>query len=61
MAANLIIEYPNGVRTWLNPHQILKMEQAPDGRYFVKLTNGEVLEIDRRLASKIEEALEYND
>lgn len=61
MADKIILELATGVRTWLNPMQIIKMEQLPDGRYFVRLSNGEAYEIDRRTASKVEDAFQFED
>ena len=59
MGAKLILAMNNDTRLWINPAQIIKMERSPDGRFFIYLTNGEVYEVDRRMAGAVENYFEY--
>lgn len=54
----LILTMANETRLWINPAQIVKMERTPEGRFFIYLINGEIYEIDRRLASAVENYFE---
>ena len=54
----IIVETPDGSRIWLNPQQVLKMEKTPDGRYFIRMVNGENYAVDKRTAGKLEDYFE---
>lgn len=59
MGAKLILAMNNDTRLWINPAQIVKMERTLDGRFFIHLTNGEIYEVDRRMAGAVENYFEY--
>ena len=58
MASKIILDLPGGVKVWINPQHVIKMEKTAEGRYFLRLINGEVYEIGHRQASNFEEFLE---
>ena len=54
----IVIETPNDGKIWLNPQQILKMEKTPDDRFFIHMVNGEIFEVGKRTAGKVEDYFE---
>ena len=58
MSYKIVLDMPNGTKVWINPLQLLKMERTTDGLYFVFLMNGEVYEINRGDARKVEDCFE---
>ncbi len=58
MNYKIVLDMPNGSKVWINVAQLLKMEKTPDGRFLVFLVNGEVYEINRGDAAKVENCFE---
>lgn len=58
MNYKVVVDLPNGKRVWINTAHLVKMEKTPDDRYFVYLINGEVYEINRGDAAKVENCFE---
>lgn len=56
--AKLVVYRKDGTKVWINPYQIVKMEQLPSGDYFVILTNGECFPVDYQSARRIENFFE---
>lgn len=54
----LVLPMPDGSKVWINIPQMLKMEKTPDGKYFLYLVNGEMVQLDHKNAKLVENYFE---
>ena len=54
----LVLESSDGTKIWINLAHMLKMEQEPDGKYYLYLINGERYLISHSTARFVENYFE---